>query len=406
MKYTDELNKLVLFDAEGTLLKKVAAGLDDEENLPKALSLLINEAYTNGWQGNLWHTLILYSLVMSENPFSLSCERKRVKKSSLWDIALSDMDCIMKLWDAVCVNSLWNAVTDFTQPDAVSTPDLEILTDSFERANGDCEQALRALASYYESSGCGIYGSNDSFRIEDGAITPNIRTEKPVFSDLVGYEEQKAKLKENTENFIAKRGSNNVLLYGDAGTGKSTSIQALLSEYSKDGLRIIEVYKHQFELIPGIMAKLADRNYSFILLLDDLSFEESETEYKYLKAVMEGGSAVHPENVRIYATSNRRHLIRENYSDRSDMEHDGDIHRSETMEEKLSLAMRFGLQIFYPAPTFKEYQGIVESLAKRAGLDEASAELFRASAEWQIAHGSKSGRTAKQFVDSLKTDKQ
>ncbi|MBR6025157.1 MAG: DUF815 domain-containing protein, partial [Firmicutes bacterium] len=229
MKYTDELKKLILFREEDSLLEKLCDGLDDEEKLPKALSALIDEAYKNGWQGNLWHTLILNSLVMNENPFSLSCERKRVKKSSLWDIALSDMNVVMKLWDASSGSELWGAVTDFTQPDAKGSLELENLSDAFERANGDREQALRALAYYFESCGCGIYGTHDSFRIEDGRIIPNIKTEKPAFADLVGYEDQKARLKENTENFIARRGSNNVLLYGDAGTGKSTSIQALLS---------------------------------------------------------------------------------------------------------------------------------------------------------------------------------
>ena len=165
------------------------------------------------------------------------------------------------------------------------------------------------------------------------------------------------------------------------------------------------MYKDQYELIPDILRQVKGRNYRFILFLDDLSFEEQETSYKYLKAVMEGGAEAAPENVRIYATSNRRHLVREMWNDRTDMEHDGDIHRSDTMEEKLSLASRFGLQIFYPAPTFEEYQGIVSALALRGGAGSklTPAQLRAAAATWQVRSGSRSGRTARQFIDALDT---
>ena len=192
-----------------------------------------------------------------------------------------------------------------------------------------------------------------------------------------------------------------MLLYGDAGTGKSTSIQALVNEYADQGLRLIELYKEQYDLIPDILRQVKGRNYRFLLFLDDLSFEENETSYKYLKAVMEGGAEASPENVRICATSNRRHLVREVWSDRSDVEHNGDIHRSDTVEEKLSLASRFGLQIFYPAPTFEEYQQIVSALSEKAGTDLPPEQLRAAAATWQVRSGSRSGRTARQFVDQL-----
>ena len=220
-------------------------------------------------------------------------------------------------------------------------------------------------------------------------------------ADLVGYRQQKDLLIRNTEAFLRGRGSNNVLLYGDAGTGKSTSIQALVNEYADQGLRLIELYKEQYDLIPDILRQVKGRNYRFLLFLDDLSFEENETSYKYLKAVMEGGAEAPPENVRICATSNRRHLVREVWSDRGDVEHNGDIHRSDTVEEKLSLASRFGLQIFYPAPTFEEYQQIVSALSEKAGTDLSPEQLRAAAATWQVRSGSRSGRTARQFVDQL-----
>jgi predicted AAA+ superfamily ATPase len=224
-------------------------------------------------------------------------------------------------------------------------------------------------------------------------------------SDLVGYESQKEKLVQNTLAFLQGACANNVLLYGDAGTGKSTSIQALSYEYASQGLRLIELHRDQYHLIPEIVSRIKSRNYRFILFLDDLSFEENEVEYKQLKAVIEGGGEAIPDNILIYATSNRRHLIRETWNDRQDMEHQGDIQRSDTMEEKLSLSGRFGLQIFYPNPNFEEYHTIVRELAGRsAELSGFSDEQLRSLAStWQVQRGNRSGRTARQFVNSLIT---
>ena len=191
-----------------------------------------------------------------------------------------------------------------------------------------------------------------------------------------------------------------MLLYGDSGTGKSTSVKALVHDYGDYGLRMIELYKHQFQMLPELVSMVKNRRYRFILLLDDLSFEENEVEYKYLKAVIEGGVESKPENLLVYATSNRRHLVREKWSDRDDMEHDGDIHRSDTMEEKLSLAERFGIAILYANPSKKEYLEIIDTLARRAGIT-LTPEEERLATQWEIEHGGFSGRTAAQFVKSL-----
>ena len=224
----------------------------------------------------------------------------------------------------------------------------------------------------------------------------------------MGYESQKEKLVQNTLAFLQGACANNVLLYGDAGTGKSTSIQALSYEYASQGLRLIELHRDQYHLIPEIVSRIKNRNYRFILFLDDLSFEENEVEYKQLKAAIEGGGEAIPDNILIYATSNRRHLIRETWNDRQDMEHQGDIHRSDTMEEKLSLSGRFGLQIFYPNPNYEEYHTIVRELAGRsAELSGFSDDQLRSLAStWQVQRGNRSGRTARQFVNSLITRKE
>ena len=192
-----------------------------------------------------------------------------------------------------------------------------------------------------------------------------------------------------------------MLLYGDAGTGKSTSVKALINEYYDQGLRMIEIYKHQFRDLSAVLGQIKNRNYWFIIFIDDLSFEENEVEYKFLKAVIEGGVETRPDNVLIYATSNRRHLIRETWNDRTDMEHNGDIHRSDTVEEKLSLASRFGVAINYNAPTPREYQDIVRALAARQGIGMEEKELLARANTWEVRHGGFSGRTAQQFVHYL-----
>src|SRR5699024_3904267 len=157
------------------------------------------------------------------------------------------------------------------------------------------------------------------------------------------------------------------LLFGDAGTGKSTSIKAILNQYYEEGLRMIEVYKHQFQDLNDIIAQIKNRNYRFIIYMDDLSFEEFEIEYKYLKAVIEGGLEKKPDNILIYATSNRRHLIRENFSDKEETTED--MHTSDTVQEKLSLVYRFGVSIYFGSPSKKEFQNIVKVLAERQGID-------------------------------------
>ena len=215
----------------------------------------------------------------------------------------------------------------------------------------------------------------------------------------MGYEIAKKKLIDNTEAFVQGRKANNCLLYGDAGTGKSSSIKGILNEYYDQGLRIIEVYKHQFQDLNELIAQIKNRNYRFIIYMDDLSFEEFETEYKYLKAVIEGGLEKKPDNILIYATSNRRHLIKETYGDKEGIRED--MHTSDTVQEKLSLVYRFGVTIYFGAPDKKQFQKIVTTLAERYGVRMPEEELLLEANKWELNHGGLSGRTAQQFIDYL-----
>ena len=248
-----------------------------------------------------------------------------------------------------------------------------------------------------------MFGLNRAFRIRpvtDGVeFLPINNTEQVLLKDLIGYEIQKKKLIENTEAFLKGLPCNNVLLCGDAGTGKSTSIKALLNEYYDQGLRMIEIYKHQFQDLSAIIAQVKNRNYRFIIYMDDLSFEEFEIEYKYLKAIIEGGLGKKPDNVLIYATSNRRHLVRETFSDKEDRAED--LHTSDTVQEKLSLVARFGVSIYYIAPNKKEFQNIVRTLAERYHIHMPEEELFLEANKWELSHGGLSGRTAQQFINYL-----
>ena len=190
--------------------------------------------------------------------------------------------------------------------------------------------------------------------------------------------------------------------FGDAGTGKSSSIKAIANKYYEDGLRIIEVYKHQFVDLNDVIAQIKNRNYKFILYMDDLSFETFETEYKYLKAVIEGGLEKKPKNVLIYATSNRRHLVNEKFSERGENAREDEVHFGDTMQEKLSLYNRFGVTIYFGSPDKKQYNNIVTELAKREGLDIDNDKLLLLANKWELAHGGMTGRTAVQFINYLK----
>ena len=273
-------------------------------------------------------------------------------------------------------------------------------------ATKDEQEFFDAVTDFYKAYGVGMFGLNKAFRIEehlDGGFSfrPINNMDTVMLDDLVGYEIQKKKLTDNTEAFVKGKKANNVLLFGDSGTGKSTSIKAIVNQYYDDGLRMIEIYKHQFKYLSKIIAEIKNRNYKFIIYMDDLSFEEHEIEYKFLKAVIEGGVETKPDNILIYATSNRRHLIKETWNDRNDQDNTNDKHHSDTVEEKLSLVNRFGVTISYSKPSQKEYFTIVTELAHKMGVKMSDEELCAEANKWELSHGGISGRTATQFVSYI-----
>ena len=271
-------------------------------------------------------------------------------------------------------------------------------------ATQNVEHFKRTLTQFYKEFGVGKLGLHKAFRVEhpensDVEIIPITNIAHVHLDDLVGYEDAKKKLVDNTKAFVEGKKANNCLMFGAAGTGKSSSIKAILNQYYDQGLRMIEVYKHQFQDLNDVIAQIKNRNYKFIIYMDDLSFEEFEIEYKYLKAVIEGGLEKKPKNVLIYATSNRRHLIRETFRDKQDR--DEDMHTNDTVQEKLSLVARFGVTIYFGSPDKKAFQEIVRVLAKKNGINMPEEQLLLEANAWELSHGGLSGRTAQQFIDYL-----
>jgi len=378
--------------------------------------LLIENAVAYGLHGNLWHNYITLLLVKDENPFSLSCEKNNKAIGSLDQLAEYDLQIIKSMFDldlSAVLNdlpeSVYQNLIHFTQPQTVkSLLDDDILEHMIGLSQDltmaeNVEQFKQRLMQFYQNYGVGKIGLNKAFGIaaknREVKIIPITNMAVVQLSDLVGYEIAKKKLVANTESFIAGKKANNCLLFGDAGTGKSTSIKALLNQYYDQGLRIIEIYKYQYKELNAVISQIKNRNYKFILYMDDLSFEEFETEYKYLKAIIEGGLQKKPDNVLIYATSNRRHLVKEMFSDKEGRR--DQLHASDTVQEKLSLAGRFGVTIFFCAPDKKEFQEIVRVLAEKHGIRMDEEKLLLEANKWELSHGGLSGRTAQQFIDYL-----
>ena len=407
MHTVEALDSLILFRQKpDSLLRRLMSS--EEAVRVAAQGELVALAVENGWQGDLWRCCIAQELVSSENPFSLAWERHSGGQDTLEALALADMKLFFELVSAPPEGGVWPLLRDFRHESRRTADCASFLAFSGElAAAGSPEGLLDRLTAFYQTHGVGLLGMGQVFRARrtgDGAELVPVEDRPPVrLADLVGYRQQKDLLIRNTEAFLRGRGSNNVLLYGDAGTGKSTSVKAILNEYADRGLRMIEIYKHQFGLLSQVIAKIKNRNYRFMIFIDDLSFEEHEVEYKFLKAVIEGGVETRPANVLIVATSNRRHLVQETWKDRDDMEHNGDIHRSDTMEEKLSLAARFGCAICYVSPNRQQYHDIVKGIAARLpdGLSLTEDELLQAANRWEIRHGGVSGRTAQQFINYI-----
>lgn len=427
-----EIAKLIIYGdlKEDSILYQMGEIFRKFENKDVTNDVIIKECYRQikrilevatayGFDKNLWHNYLTFLLITNENPFSITCEKVGANDGSVNIFAKNDFKAFKNLFDfdfssierelGIDCFSMISNYKSIEKKELMYNKNVsekvQALSNQLETAK-DENEFFDYVTGFYDTYGVGMFGLNKAFRItshNDGSIEfcPINNMDKVMLDDLIGYEIQKKQLTDNTEAFVEGRKANNVLLAGDSGTGKSTSIKAIVNEYYDRGLRMIEIYKHQFKDLSTVIAQIKNRNYRFIIYMDDLSFEEFEIEYKFLKAVIEGGVETKPENVLIYATSNRRHLIKETWKDRSDMEYTEDMHHSDTIEEKLSLVNRFGVTITYSKPSRKEFNNIVIELAKKMNLNISDEVLCAEANKWELAHGGVSGRTAQQFINYI-----
>lgn len=418
-----DIDKNEILNQMGQLFARFERGDYDKMELTRDINTqvkrILKVATDYGFDDNLWHNYLTFYLMMNENPFSMTCEKVGASDGSVNALVKKDFAIFKRLFD-YDFSQMEEALeiscfSDISNYKAIVKKELMYNKNVSEKVRAlskqleetkDEEEFFQVITTFYKNYGVGMFGMNKAFRIEEkpeGGITfkPINNMESVMLDDLIGYEIQKKKLVDNTQAFVDGKKANNALLFGDSGTGKSTSIKAIVNQYYDDGLRMIEIYKHQFQYLSTVISEIKNRNYKFIIYMDDLSFEEFEIEYKYLKAVIEGGVETRPDNILIYATSNRRHLIKETWNDRNDVNTAIDRHHSDTVEEKLSLVNRFGVTICFSKPSQKEFFEIVIGLARREGITMSDEELKAEANKWELAHGGLSGRTASQFINYL-----
>jgi predicted AAA+ superfamily ATPase len=360
-----------------------------------------------------WRSHLVGRLLDDENAFSLAAERGEASPA-LVEQTSRDLRTLRRLFDLEAepllivvedavpgLEGVWVPWTDPERGDTSSSR--HALARKLEAAE-DWGRCAGLLADHFSRHGAGSFGRHGAFRWGEDGLRAVDEPDPVRLADLVGYERVREPLLTNTERFLAGLPAHHALLYGMPGTGKSTTVKAVMNEYTDRGLRLVEVAKEDLGALPRVLQSLRARAPRFVIFVDDLSFEENEVEYKALKALLEGSIEEPPENVRVYATSNRRNLIRERFSERDEGGAGDDVHARDTMQEKLSLSARFGLRVTFPTPDQRQYLEIVAGLARRRGIEMPDEELKERAVLWDRWHAGRSGRTARQFVDELQAE--
>lgn len=397
-------------------LRELLSGILEENRTPSHLvesyysfiNAFINSMYSTDSSTDSWEEWLMDKVLYTENRFTIWAENQKGPLAPVMAEAVNhDLDCISQIahipWDSIV--SLLEDKLEGQKLFNIFKRDQDRTWQDVCRSRGLDGWNMEALINYYSHHGSGIFSKYNGF-YWNGSSLECIKETDPITLDrLIGYDVQKQTLLDNTEKFVSGNPANNVLLYGDKGTGKSSMVKALIHEFSHRGLRMIELPKIHLEDYHKILSQIEDRKFKFIIFIDDLSFEEHEVEYKHIKALLEGGLKVKPSNVLVYATSNRRHLVRELTSDRSSTGYQyndrNEISPTDTMQEKLSLADRFGITLTFIAPNQKGYLEMIEAMAKERGLDIQRELLHEKALRWEKRYNGRSGRTARQFIDDL-----
>ena len=406
----------VLADEPGQLLLDLADALGGGDRcraaaLYRRLFHLLADEVELGTRpcGDAWQSHLVERLLADENPFSRKCEQVGFGAAgpALVAAAAADLAALRRLYaldGATLRAAIGEPLPDWAELAPLAEPVLADEERAIRRrlaASDDWAALVEPLGQHYHDGGAGLLARHRAFRWVGGEHPIEVvRDPDPVrLVDLIGYENERELVVRNTEHFVAGHAANNVLLYGDRGTGKSSTVKALLNEYADRGLRLIEVPKSLLGDLARLLRELRGRRERFVVFVDDLSFDDHESHYKDLKAVLEGGVEARPANVLLYATSNRRHLVLERFSDRGGPL--DEIHASDTQQEKLSFSDRFGISVTFGAPDQERYLRIVSGLAGARGIAIDPAELRRRALEWATWQNGRSGRTARQFVDFL-----
>ena len=412
-KILKESEKLILFQKirDNPIISNLKKYFKDNNSTKSDLSSIIYSflelSIEQGLSGDLWHNYLKIQLIDAENIFTLRAEKNLISsESSLYQIALNDIKIINTLFSY----SFQDIIQYLGQSSLKNLNSFEIKESELKPYNlrkyrklfndDSAEKNLDHLIQFYQNYGAGILNQSRAFFWQQNNLKLVNNPDPITFDQLISYQKEKNKLIENTESFLNAHHAHNVLLYGDSGTGKSSSVKALLNKYYQQGLRLIEINSSQIKELPEILDYLSKRGLNFIIFMDDLSFEEFETEYKYLKAIMEGGVESRPANVLFYATSNRRHLVREKWQDR-----ESEVHENDILNEKLSLAERFGLTLMFNNPSKSEYLQIVKELAAKEGLEMEEKILQNKALRWSKWNNGRSGRSARQFINQLLKEK-
>jgi len=411
----DVFTRLILFDkildsAPAKAMRGFVDAVRTKSGLVESYLALVRAIYAEPTRYSLvpdaWQNHLLLRILTDENPFSLG----RVDRSSpeLLEAAAHDLRLLQHLFglSGPSCRALVASPALPTWPNYASNSDSDPALVSARSlaselaATNDWGVMVDRIAAYFRAAGTGLAGVHWFLRWESGRLTG---VERPSYFDienLIGLQDAKATVLRNTAQFVRRVPANNLLLFGTRGTGKSTMVRSLVSKFGNQGLRLVEINRGRLDSLPSLFKVLQELPHRFVLFLDDLSFDESESSFKSFKSVMEGALEQRPENVLIYATSNRRHLVPERWSDRHTPD-TAEVHGQDAMDEKLSLADRFGVTVLFTAPNQDEFLAVVEHMATRSGLQIDRDHLRVLALRWVLWNNPRSGRSARQFVDDL-----
>lgn len=382
-----ELNALCVF--RGLLKTKPIAALigflQSSENIQTQSELFGEFVYSLSYDNYSFSDFLRRSIFADENRYVVSVAKKKNIPNSLLNNVNSELQIFSRL-------------THLSAKDLFEDIEYDGYIPSFENSETDFTAVYKERIKNINRYGYGIFSTANMFTLENDAVVPVKSADTVSVDGFIGYENERKKVFDNTKALIDGKSAANILLFGDAGTGKSSTVKACANYFAEQGVRLIEIRKDQLFGLPHIMGRIADNPLKFIIFIDDLSFNKNDDCFSMLKAALEGSASAKAKNAVIYATSNRRHIVKESFSDRSG---DDDLHRNDTVQELLSLSDRFGLTVYFERPDKSLYLDIIHKLADKNNITIDKTELDTKAEAFALAKGTRSPRAAEQFINSI-----